>query len=441
MIKTTSIIFLLVFLISGYANSQKIYFPPIDSDRWDTISINELGWKEASVLELINFLEKANSKAFILLKDGKIVIEKYFGSFNKDSIWYWASAGKTLTAALVGIAQEEGLLKISDRTSKFLGDGWTSLPRDKEELITLRHQLTMTTGFDYKVDEPDCTKPECLKYKADAGTQWYYHNAPYTLLERVVENASGKNYNIYFSQKIRNSIGMSGAWIKLGYNNVYFSNARSMARFGILILNNGFWDNKNIIKDKDYLNQMINTSQDLNKSYGYLWWLNGKVSYMIPGTSKVFNSMLMPDAPSDVFAALGKDGQCLNISPQNGFIWVRMGEKPDTQFFISTDFSNEVWKHINRITEPAGIYEFKNNKCFIYPNPANEYIEITYPSDSFVRIYNTLGECVMNPTQILPTRRDGNGWVIRLDISALPTGVYYIISGEFFEKFLVVKEH
>ena len=62
-----------------------------------------------------------------MLKDGKIAIEKYFGTFTKDSLWYWASAGKTLTAFLVGQAQENGLLSISDSTSKYLGSGWTGL--------------------------------------------------------------------------------------------------------------------------------------------------------------------------------------------------------------------------------------------------------------------------------------------------------------------------
>lgn len=88
---------------------------------------------------MYNFLEQKNSKAFILLKDGKIVLEKYFGAFTQDSIWYWASAGKTLTALLTGIAQEEGYLLITDSTSKYLGSGWTSEPPQKERLITVWH--------------------------------------------------------------------------------------------------------------------------------------------------------------------------------------------------------------------------------------------------------------------------------------------------------------
>jgi len=433
-------IYLIQFIFPCLAKSESIYFPPIGSDAWDSVSISQLGWDESKIEPFFNFLNQKNSKAFILLKDGKIVIEKYFDSFNIDSMWFWASAGKTLTSALVGIAQEEGLLNINNKTSDYLGTQWTSLPKEKEDLITVRHQLTMTTGLDYTVKDLDCTNPECLKYKADAGSQWYYHNAPYTLLEKVVEKATGLNYNLYFSLKIRNQIGMNGAWFKLGYNNVYFSNARSMARYGILISNNGYWENKNIIKDKAYLNQMINTSQELNKSYGYLWWLNGKESCMIPGSSKVFNTMLMPDAPKDVYAALGKDGQCLNISPSTGIIWVRMGERPDDQFFISTNFSNEIWQYLNQIMKPLSIVDENSIKNInISPNHASDYIEITcnmsFPSnrESEIKIYNTLGECVI----IVGVHC--NEPLQRIDISHLPVGIYFIQIGNFTEKFLVVR--
>jgi CubicO group peptidase (beta-lactamase class C family) len=216
-----------------------LYFPPVSGTEWQTHTPASLSWNETALNDLYAYLQSKNTKAFMILKDGKIVSEKYFGTFTADSLWYWASAGKTMTAMLVGIAQQEGLLNINNRTSQYLGRGWTSLPAVKEDLITVRHQLTMTTGLDDGVADDDCTLPSCLVYKADAGTRWAYHNAPYTLLDKVVENATGLSYNTYFQQKIRNVIGMNGLWVRSGYNNVYLSNARSMARFGLLMLNKG----------------------------------------------------------------------------------------------------------------------------------------------------------------------------------------------------------
>ena len=130
----------------------------------------------------------------------------------------------------------KGLLNINNTTSSYLGNGWTNLTADKENMITIKNQLTMTTGLEYNVSDLDCTSL-LLNLQTDAGQQWFYHNAPYTLLEKVVENATGLDYNDYSNQKVESVIGMNGQWISQGYNNVFWSTARDMARFGLLILN------------------------------------------------------------------------------------------------------------------------------------------------------------------------------------------------------------
>ena len=55
-----------------------MYFPPVNSNTWDTISPLQLGWCDNKIDSLYQFLDSTDSKAFILLKDGKIVLEKYF---------------------------------------------------------------------------------------------------------------------------------------------------------------------------------------------------------------------------------------------------------------------------------------------------------------------------------------------------------------------------
>jgi CubicO group peptidase (beta-lactamase class C family) len=272
-----------------------------------------------------------------------MVVEKYYGSFTADSNWYWASAGKTMTAMLVGIAQQEGLLNINNKSSQYLGAGWTSLPLAKENLITVRHQLTMTTGLDDVPANIDCTLPSCLQYKADAGTRWAYHNAPYTLLEKVVESASGTTYNQYFQQKIRERIGMNGLWVKQGYNNVYFSTPRSMARFGLLLLNKGKWNNAAILSDTNYFKTQVNSSQGLNLSYGYLTWLNGKSSYMLPSTQFNFTGSLIPNAPADMYAALGKNDQKIYVIPSMNIVIIRMGNDAGNANLALSGFDNELW--------------------------------------------------------------------------------------------------
>jgi hypothetical protein len=129
--------------------AQTLYFPPLSSTaNWDTISPSSLGWCLNEIDTLYDYLQQQDTKGFIVLKDGKIVLEKYFGTFTKDSLWYWASAGKTITSFLVGKAQEENYLSITDTSSTYLGAGWTNCTTTQEDKIKIRNQLTMTSGLD-----------------------------------------------------------------------------------------------------------------------------------------------------------------------------------------------------------------------------------------------------------------------------------------------------
>lgn len=373
---------LILFLISlwNFLQGQSLYFPPLTGSTWDTISVSTLGWCQDKMDSLLAFLGRENTKAFILLKNGKIVTEKYYGTFTKDSLWYWASAGKTLTALTVGIAQQEGYLSINDSTSKYLGLGWTSCPANKEKLITVKHQLSMSTGLDDGVPDPDCTLNTCLQYLSDAGTRWAYHNAPYTLLDGVIQNATGNTLNSYVTTRIKNKTGMDGFYFNIGYNNVYFSKARSMARFGLLLLNKGYWNTTPVLSDTTYFNEMTNTSQVLNLSYGYLTWLNGKSSFMVPGLQFVFPGKLMPNAPDDAYFALGKNGQFIDVYPSQKIVFIRMGNSPSS---TPVDFAlnDSICRRLNEVmcntTYQSTVSEQKTNPLQLYPNPVSDMLYLS----------------------------------------------------------------
>jgi CubicO group peptidase (beta-lactamase class C family) len=337
--------------------TQDMYFPPIAENSWESISAESLNWNTDNIPDLLDYLEANNTRAFIVLKNGRIVIEEYWGNnilgtapFDKDTNWYWASAGKTITATLTGIAQEEGFLNINDKTSDYLGQGWTSLSPQKEDLITIKNQLNMTTGLDYQVSDLNCTLPSCLNYKADAGSQWFYHNAPYTLISEVISQATQMDYNEYTDEKLENKIGMNGQWIPNNFNNVYWSTPRDMARFGLLMLNKGLWNETPVLADENYYNDMVNSSQNLNPSYGYLWWLNGKDSLIFPGIDIPFNLSLANNAPNDLVAGMGKNGQFVELIPEENIVVIRMGEAPN-EALVPIEFHNEMWARISEIIE------------------------------------------------------------------------------------------
>lgn len=356
-----SILFLAIFACKETApipnpeNSGVNYFPPLNNGEWETTTPQSIGWNTDGIPDLLKLLEDNGTRAFLVLKDGKLVMEKYFGenipglgAFDKESVWYWASAGKTLTSFIVGKAHEDGFLKIQDQSSDYLGAGWTSMTSDQESKITVRHQLTMTTGLDDGVTNSHGINPADLVYKAAPGTRWAYHNGPYTLLEKVVANATEQKFDDYFNSGLRDKIGMDGFWQWVDNDHVYFSTARSMARFGLLILNKGRWGNVEIMKDQNYFNEMVNTSQQLNKSYGYLWWLNGKESFMIPETQLVFKGSVSPAGPPDMISGIGKNGQYVCIIPSKNMVLVRMGANPES-VQVPFLFLDDIWEKLNTI--------------------------------------------------------------------------------------------
>lgn len=330
---------------------ETLYFPPLNSDEWERVSLEELQWNSSAEQPLYDFLETNKTEAFILLKNGKIVLEKYFGSFNANKNHSWNSAAKTLTAFTVGIAQKEGYLDMDNASSDYMGTGWSSLSPEQEARITVKNHLTMTTGLDFSVENNFCTDAKCLLYKDDPDRFWYYHNAAYTLLDNIVSGAVGQDYKEYFNEKVRDKIGMQGSWIKTGYLNLYFSNARSMARFGLLNLNKGTWKNTPILDDPGYFNDMTTTSQELNKSYGYLWWLNGKNSFRTPGSEELYPGKLIPNAPDDLIAGLGAFDQKLYVVPSKGLVIIRMGDSANEDELGPTNFDNDLWEKINKVIE------------------------------------------------------------------------------------------
>ncbi|MBL7748162.1 MAG: serine hydrolase, partial [Chitinophagaceae bacterium] len=301
-----------------------MYYPPTSGTTWETKTIASLGWNQSAVQPLKDYLLLKNTKSFMILVNGRIVMEEYFAGHTATTTWPWNSAGKTLVTATTGIAQQEGLLNINTSVTTYLGAGWTTAPAAKENLITSRHLLTMTSGLN---DATNLVTPANLSYLADAGTRWSYHNVFQKLMD-VVAAASGQTYETYFNAKLKNKLGMDGFWNNGLIFKVYHSNTRSMARFGILALNKGKWDTEQILNE-NFFTESITTSQSINPSYGYLWWLNGKSSAMLPGGQTVYPGSLVPNAPADMYAAMGAEDQRIYVVPSKKMVVIRMGDASD----------------------------------------------------------------------------------------------------------------
>ena len=350
----TCVLLLLLSIVSCSKNDNEIqqtptesmYYPSNTSASWETKSLSSLGWNQNAVQPLKDYLNQKGTKSFMILVNGRIVMEEYFNGHTATATWEWNSAGKTLVASTVGIAQQENLLNINNKVSDYLGTEWTSMPLNKENLITVKHLLTMTAGND---DTKQYVIKSNLTYIADAGTRWAYSNI-FQKLTDVVNKASNKPFETYFNEKLKSKIGMEGFWNFGTIFTIYHSNTKSMARFGLLALNKGKWNNEQIINES-YFNESVSTSQSINPSYGYLWWLNGKTSFMIPNEQTVYQDFLVPNAPADMYAAMGAKDQRIYVIPSKKMVVIRMGDASDpvNPNFAVSGFDNDLWGKINAV--------------------------------------------------------------------------------------------
>jgi CubicO group peptidase (beta-lactamase class C family) len=389
------LLFLLLLGLARLAPAQtSLYFPPTTGSAWATTTPASLGWCQPPLDSLLAYAGRQHTDALLILKDGRLVVEHYYGTYTADSIHYWASAGKSLTATLLGLARQDGLLQLSDSTSRFLGRGWTSATPAQEGRITIRHQLTMTSGLDDVPPAPcdnESTTPGCLRYLAPPASRWAYHTGAYRTLQDVLVQASGTNtMTSYTSQRLGQRIGLTGAWV----NDVFYSKARSMARFGLFILARGAWNGTQILADTAYFRAMTTPSQPLNRSYGYLWWLNGQPSYRLPGSQLSLPGPLVPAAPADLIAALGKNDQKIYVVPSLGLVVVRQGASAGAGHLALSSFDNELWTRIMALycrptatTLPLAPASFQ-----VFPNPATGIVTLLQPpGTSAVRLLDALG--------------------------------------------------
>jgi len=316
-----------------------LYFPP-PGTAWETALPASAGFDQAKLSAALDFAGEHASKAMVVLWNGRIVAERYWDA---DANYFRdiASAQKSIVAVLVGMAQTKGLLKLADRVTDRLGPGWTNEAADAEARILLEHLITMTSGLD-----------DSLRAEAPPGTRWRYTNDAFHQVQPVLEKVTGMGIEPVTRGWLWNSIGVSlrSRWFqRVNMADIkgrplwgLVMTARDMARFGLLIQAGGRWNGQTIIADAAYLAAALETSQTLNPSYGYLWWLNGKAAHLLP-PSRRRDGWLIPAAPADLVAALGKDDQKIYISRSEGLVVTRLGEAAAAQADALSDFDDQLW--------------------------------------------------------------------------------------------------
>ena len=351
------------------------YFPS-SGEQWETLDPAKEGWDINALEKLYEFAASHNSSGLVILKDGRILAQRQWKLENPPmvatigyrDVWYhgdstdgWAredvaSTQKSFIAVLAGIARDKGLLDFDAPVSTYLGTGWSKASAEQESAITVRHLMSMSSGLSEK-----------LEFVFPAGEKWSYINKAYSLVNDIIQAASGRDANGFTHDWLTEPLAMNQTeWIvrseffRQWNMNGLVTTAPDLARFGLMIQAGGRWQGREIIS-RESLEQLISPSTDHNPAYGLLWWLNNPAGWQwVRSTTGVVEGKMIAGAPVDLVAAMGTSERRCYVSPAAGLVVTRTGStwKLDKEgnFVSSRDFDLQLWELL-KAAMPPGTFE------------------------------------------------------------------------------------
>jgi CubicO group peptidase (beta-lactamase class C family) len=295
--------------------------------------------------------------SLIVVHDGRIVHERYAPGFDVTTRTRTWSTAKSIAVTLMGMLADQGKLQLDAP----LGFDW--LPRqaspetDPRHAITLRHLLNMSSGLE-TVDNRglEYATGSGLAYWAGAssvqgalsralirepGTSWDYENYD-TLLGVLAMKRAIANDQAYLEfprRALLDRIGMRNTLLSVDrfgdfiLSSQVYTNARDLARFGLLYLNGGVWNAERLLSEEwiDFVRTPAPATAQRGNQYGGQWWL-------VPDDRT--------DVPRDAYSTAGNRGQFVVVVPSHDIVIVRRGLDYGRQGFDRWDLTREVLKAI-----------------------------------------------------------------------------------------------
>jgi CubicO group peptidase (beta-lactamase class C family) len=302
---------------------------------WEVVDPAAAGLDAAALEQMAATAERAGSECLVVTKDGALVGEWYWDGFDAETEREVFSVTKSITATLVGIAQDRGLLDIDDRASDYI-DEWKGTP---SEGVTIRNLVSNDSGryHDFDTDyvqmagrAPDKTAFSIgLSQQVEPGTTWVYNNAAIQTLDAVLEEATGMPTGEFASEALFEPLGM-GTTINTDAagNTLTFMGAqascRDLARFGLLHLRDGSWGEEQVVSS-EWVDEATRPSQEINPAYGFLWWLNRAGDVGVGTGDDAREGSIAGSADSSSYAALGLFNQVVGVFPSSGLVVTRLG--------------------------------------------------------------------------------------------------------------------
>ena len=276
--------------------------------------------------------ETGETLALVVQHRGQLVAEAYADGVTADTTLISWSMAKSITHALVGMAQMDGLLDVQAPT------GIAMWQDDDRRLITLQHLLEMRSGLSWIEDYVEGNESDVIEMlfgsgkddhaayainqqlSSTPGSEWYYSSGTTNIVARLLGNVLGDKHGSnmktksFIQKRLFNAIGMTSATAQfdaagtfVGSSYVY-ATARDFAKFGELYLRDGVWDGKRILPHGwvDHARAQTVIDDETGQGYGAHWWTQ-------------------PGEPNSIIAS-GYEGQQIFVLPERDLVMVRLGK-------------------------------------------------------------------------------------------------------------------
>jgi CubicO group peptidase (beta-lactamase class C family) len=307
-----------------FTNSSEI--PDFPNDNWIQVSdVEYYSWSLKKLKSAEEFSKSSGSECVMIIENGKLI----YSWGENDKKFYVASIRKSFLSLIYGYFVGNQISLNSTLQDYNIDDKNPQL-NDLEKQATIRTLLTSSSGVYHKAAATDNENlPE--RNSTKPGEIFYYNNWDFNALGTIFEQQTGQKIFQVFNDSIAIKIGLQDFdWQNDGrydYSDVsihpayhFDMTARDMARTGLLVLNNGKWNGKQIIPENwidTITSNQISVSKDYGGgSYGFMWWVN-KSGYLVD-----FSGVSI-----DAISAQGNLSQIILIIPSKNLVIVHRATK------------------------------------------------------------------------------------------------------------------